>query len=114
MGGEFLFLEEITPHLYAWITESGEEVGLSAPHIEEAIRIARREEGFQPLNCGFRFTLPERDEHGENALFHQMGASHEAFNGIYFDQDLGHNCIVREASQEALSLWKKENGRRHN
>lgn len=85
---------------------------LSAVHaqtLEEAIRLARRHwqgRSFRMVNCGYRYTLPERDEHGLNALFHQMVASYSSMNGIYFDPDMGNNCYVNFASAEARDLWK--------
>jgi len=58
------------------------------------------------VNCGFRYTLPERDEHGYNALFHQMAASYATSNGVYFDEESGNNCFVNFASEEAKNLLK--------
>lgn len=105
-GRCYLFLVK-EDNLFRWIFESGEETGIQDSQVEEAIRLARREwknQSFQTVKCGYRFTLPERDEIGNNALFHQLESSHKNFNGIYFDEELGHQCIVREASQEALSF----------
>ncbi len=76
--------------------------------IEESIRLAAREwkeHFFQTLKCGFRYTLPERDEHGINALFHQMAASLSTSNGIYFDEELGNNCFVQKLLFEARDLF---------
>lgn len=110
----YLFLREKGKHEYAWfeVLANGEEMEteVKAPHIEEAIRLANRhfkEKSFRTLHCGFRYTLPERDEHGINALFHQMGASFESMTGVYFEEELGYNCIVQNASKEALDLWRK-------
>lgn len=61
---------------------------------------------FRLLHCGFCYTLPERDEVGSNALFWQMALSYNAFNGRYFDDEVGHLCYVDFASEEALQLWK--------
>jgi hypothetical protein len=85
------------------------ETTISAQTIEEALRLARQHWSllaFRTVNCGFRYTLPERDEHGMNALFHQMAASYSSMNGVYFDPDMGNNCFVNFASDEARSLWK--------
>lgn len=113
-GKVYLFLREKNSNHYVWLKEEqpGQEVetSVSAPTSEEALRLARREwwnSYFRPLNCGFRYTLPERDEHGYNALFHQMVASYTSFNGIYFDAELGNNCIIHNASLEARTLWKQ-------
>lgn len=51
--------------------------------------------------------MPERDEHGLPALFYQMKASYTSSSGIYFEEDFGYNAIVKEASQEALTLLKR-------
>lgn len=80
---------------------------VSAKTIEEAISKARKEwknEYFRTAQCGYRFTLPERDEHGSPALFYQMKASYTSPNGIYLDEELGHSCIVKNASDEARSF----------
>lgn len=107
-----LYLREISPHEYRWfqVSEAGEKktdvVGIT---IEEALKLAHRHfrhDYFRTLNCGFRYTLPERDEHGMNALFHQLAASHSTLDGVYFDEELGHNCTVQNASQEAIKLLK--------
>lgn len=97
---------------YVWLLLGGEgqesESTVAADSAEEAIRLAWRHwenDGFQPLRCGYRFTLPERDEIGVNALFHQMVASYSTMNGIYLDEELGHQCIVHDASAEALQVW---------
>lgn len=118
VGERMLFLRQKDPSYFAWyqVEPNGEEVEteVGGPNIEEALRVARKQWKiffFQLLNCGFRYTLPERDEHGSNALFHQMVASYASFNGVYFDQDVGFNCYVQFASQKALDLWaqlKKE------
>ena len=61
---------------------------------------------FRLLHCGFRYTLPERDVVGSNALFWQMALSYNSPNGRYFDDEVSHLCYVDFASQEALQLWK--------
>ncbi len=113
-GTRLLLLRKDDPVRYAWYEEypSGMEqaTSLFAPTAEEAIRQAYlnwKDHFFRTINCGFRYTLPERDEHGNNALFHQMVASYAAMNGIYFDEDLGHNCFVNFASDEAKKIWKE-------
>jgi hypothetical protein len=118
-AGRLLFLREHAPHRYVWSREiengDEEETLIVADSIEEALRLARKEwknEGFHTLKCGFRYTLPERDEHGINALFHQMIASYNSMNGVYFDPEIGSNCFVQAASSESRDLWqrlKKEN-----
>lgn len=109
---QYLLLRKVDPQTYVWYRQEGNsevETSISRTSAEEAIHQARRfwkKDFFRLLNCGFRYTLPERDEHGSNALFHQMIASYSSPNGIYFDEDLGHNCFVNFASQEARDLWE--------
>lgn len=107
--GKYLYLRKINPHSYSWFEESEKETSVNAFTIEEALRLANRtwkSAYFRMVNCGFRYTLPERDEHGINALFYQMVASYTSFNGIYFDEEIGCNCFVQFASDEAKYLWK--------
>jgi hypothetical protein len=113
LGKRRLFLRQTEPRRYRWFLNEGaneEETTVEADTIEEALRLGRREwkkHGFRTVNCGFRYSLPERDEHGMNALFHQMKASYSTANGIYFDDEMGNNCFVNFASDEALNLWKQ-------
>lgn len=109
----YLLLRQTGDQQYSWLEFHNESPeipsSITGSSIEEAIRLARtywQRDSFQTVNCGFRYTLPERDEHGSNALFHQMAASYSTSNGIYFDADLGNNCFVNFASDEARSLWK--------
>jgi len=113
-GKRFLFLRKMDDHHYQWFQDDGlgneVETGVGAPVVEEAMRLAQQEwkyNAFRTLICGFRYTLPERDEHGMNALFHHMVASYSTPTGVYFDEDLGHNCFVQFASIEARTLWQK-------
>lgn len=112
-GPCLLLLRKEDPVRYAWFEEeAGKEnsTPIFAPTAEEAIKQAYlhwKDHLFRTINCGFRYSLPERDEHGNNALFHQMIASYSSMNGIYFDEDLGHNCFVNFASDEAKKLWKE-------
>ena len=115
----YLLLRKIDDVRYAWFEESpsGEELltSIEAINPEEAIRLAIRQWKhvfYQNLNCGFRYTLPERDEHGINAYFHQMAASYASMNGIYYDEELGNNCYVQNASDEALKLWRRLSNRK--
>jgi hypothetical protein len=108
-----LFLRKISPHSFEWfegINDSMEtNTGVAASTIEEAIRLANwqwKNENFTTLHCGFRYTLPERDEHGINALFCQMIASYSTPTGVYYDEELGCNCFVQNASIESRNLWK--------
>lgn len=110
----WLYLRHLEGGHYSWfsVDHDGQEVQtpVTADSAEEAIRLARRHwsrDSFQTLRCGLRFTLPERDEIGSNALFHQMVASYSTINGVYLDEELGHQCLVQDASQEALALWAR-------
>lgn len=110
-GAVYLFLQELSPHQYAWFEEGSndkfQETLIQAESIEEALRLAAREwkhHSYRTVNCGFRYTLPERDEHGINALFYQMVASYSSINGVYFDEGSGCNCIVLNASLESRRL----------
>jgi len=110
----YLFLRKNGEGHFTWHQElqsqHEEETPVSGHTIEEALRLAVRqwkEQSFRTLQCGFRYTLPERDEHGINALFHQMVASYSSSNGIYYDEELGNNCFVQNASDEAQKLWKR-------
>lgn len=113
-GERLLLLRQTEPFRYIWYkeTQPGTEVETDqwGGTAEEAIQAAQKNwrfDQFQPLNCGFRYTLPERDEVGINALFHQMASSYRSMNGVYFDEDLGANCIVQNASFDARQLLKK-------
>jgi hypothetical protein len=110
----YLFLRQTAEEHFTWHHETEPEneiaTSVTGATIEEALRLAPRHwklQSFCMLNCGFRYTLPERDEHGINALFHQMAASYSIGNGIYYDEELGNNCFVQNASEEALQLWRK-------
>lgn len=110
-GIQYLFLRKKDAHHYVWFQENEqgreEESGVQASTIEEAIRLAShhwKHQALRMVNCGFRYTLPERDEHGYNALFHQMALSYSSGNGIYFDEETGNNCFINFASDEAKNL----------
>lgn len=113
-GDCLLLLRQTEPFHYAWFRENQPgmelETGVWGGTAEEAIQEANRiwrSDQIQTLNCGFRYTLPERDEVGANALFHQMVSSYSSMNGVYFDEELGSNCFVQNASSEARLLWKR-------
>lgn len=113
-GKSTLFLRKISDQQYDWFEEKSdgteENMEISAENPEEAIALARRklkDLAFTPLACGYRYTLPERDEHGMNALFWQMLASYATTNGVYFDDELGHNCFVQSSPTNSLKLMKQ-------
>lgn len=108
-GKCYLFLREKDPQHFVWF-DGKQETEVSGITVEEALRLARKRwkaDEFRTVMCGFRYTLPERDEHGLNALFCQMKESYASPNGVYFDTELGHNCFVNFASQEARDLCKQ-------
>lgn len=113
-GHAYLFLRKMDPYRYMWFQQNhlGAEVETSVwgGTVEETILAAYKEWKYQSIrmvHCGYRYTLPERDEVGTNALFHQMAASYSSMSGIYFDEDLEFNCIVQNASSEARELLKR-------
>lgn len=110
----YLFLRKTGDLSFTWFEEQPDqtekETTVGAATIEEALRLAAREwkrDSFRTVFCGFRYTLPERDEHGMNALFHQMVSSYGSMNGIYYDEELGNNCFVQNASMQARDLWQR-------
>lgn len=101
------FLRKTSETTFEWQDEEGKPI-IFAGSVEEACRLLnqRFQNSLRYLNCGKRFTLPERDEHGSTALFHHLVASQKTVNGIYFDSEFGCSSIVKEASLEALRLSK--------
>ncbi len=113
-GIRYLLLRQIDSLRYTWFMEEApgqeKETPIGGITSEEALLAARKawkQQEFHTLNCGFRYTLPERDEVGTNALFHQMAASYASMTGVYFDEELGSNCFVQNASLEARQLTKR-------
>jgi hypothetical protein len=107
----YLFLRQLDLYRYVWFLALTQEIEtpIWGATSEEAIAAAHKnwkQDFFRPLSCGFRYTLPERDEVGNHALFYQMIASYSSPNGVYFEEELGSNCIVQNASLEARNLWK--------
>ncbi|MEI8365590.1 MAG: hypothetical protein WCF65_04145 [Parachlamydiaceae bacterium] len=108
----YVFLRKNKDGHFVWYQQEKDqeiESSVSGPTVEEAMRLAARywkANAFCTVICGFRYTLPERDEHGINALFHQMAASYSSMNGVYYDEELGNNCFVQNASDQAYRLWQ--------
>lgn len=103
-----LYLRKVEPKLFKWFQEDT-DTGVQSDRVTDAIRLASgkwQSKGFKLLNCGYVYTLPERDEHGNNALFSQMAKSLDSGNGVYFDEDLGHNCIVQQIPLETARLYR--------
>ena len=109
----YLYLRRKDPSICVWSYDREgheRETDVWGDTIPEALRLAHKRwksHAYRTVLCGSRFTLPERDEHGTAALFYQMVASYSSMNGVYLDEELGHNCIVQNASREAKDLWKK-------
>lgn len=111
----YLFLRKKENEHFIWHEEQENnkeeiETPISAHTAEEAIRLASRHwknHSLKTLHCGFRYTLPERDEHGINAFFHQMAHSYHSHNGVYYDEELGNLCFVQNVSDEVLALWRR-------
>jgi hypothetical protein len=110
----YLLLRQDSSGNYRWHEvqeDSGEiEKPVSGQSLSEAMQNAYkawRLNSFLPLQCGFRFTLPERDEIGRPAFFHEMIASYRSMTGGYFEPAANVMCIVQKASKEALDLWKR-------
>lgn len=109
-GKQTLYLRQFSECLYKWMLNDEKETGVEADTIENAIQLGRhhwKRDSFKTLICGFRYNLPERDEHGMNALFYQLVASRNTLNGVYFDEELGHNCYIQNSSEEAILFLKK-------
>jgi len=113
-GAIYLFLRQVEPYRYVWFREDQPgleiETTIWSGTVGDALIAAYKNwltDDIYSLNCGFRYTLPERDEVGTNALFHQMVASYSSMSGVYFDEELGSNCMVQSASNEARNLWKR-------
>lgn len=116
-GSNYAILREISPKDFRWFIEDKgqeKETGIKGESIPQAIHNAKKrwkDSAFNPMHCGIRFELPERDQHGTKALFYQMIQSQRHNNGVYFDIKLNQQCIVQNISNEALLLmsrWEKE------
>ena len=106
----YLFLRKIGEK-FCWM-EGEKETEVIADTQEDAIRMAwkywkPKNVAFRMVHCGFWFSLPEREEHGIPAMFNQMAASYSTPMGVYFDEQFGHQAAVKEASSEALDLWRE-------
>lgn len=92
------YLKENSPQEFQWFLED-QPTEIKAPSIREAMKLAIRAfkfDHFNPLPCGNKYSLPERDEHGEPALFSELVKSLASPNGQYFDPLYGQNYIVKE------------------
>ena len=105
----YLFLKKVDPTTFQWFEEENATACVAKTPAKAVLEGSKlwQDAYFRTLNCGFRYTLPERDEVGCNAFFWQMTQSYAASNGQYFDEELGHLCYVDFASDEALEMWRK-------
>jgi len=106
-GAPLLFLRKTDPSIYKWSCfqqDKETNTDLEAYSLDEALRILP--ETYSIIGCGYLFTLPERDEHGTPALFSQMAKSLASSNGIYFDEDYGHNCVVHQIPLNTRRLYE--------
>lgn len=111
-GNKYLLLRRLEPKGFAWFLDN-DDSEVPTGIVRDSIALAFQEgfskfkmNSFRPVLSGFRYMLPERDEHGERATFSEMCRSYASSNGIYFDEALGHNCYVQNASLEALNLFR--------
>lgn len=105
-GKKCLSLHKDEDGLFRWYLDN-QPTEIAASTAEEAAKRARqqyKEEHFRVYSCGNKFTLPERDEHGTPADYQEMVKSLRSMNGVFFDEKLGHNCIVREIPSEMMRL----------
>ncbi len=101
---KYLFLKK-KGDLFEW--EESNCVQKSVAEAIDAASLLWKGDYFKLVHCGFRYSLPIRDQVGVNALFWQMAKSYAVSSGVYFDEDVGHQCIVKFASDEALRIWKE-------
>jgi len=109
-----MLLRQVDNDRYLWFQDDGHggetETTIDACNIEEAMRLAHREwkqQHFTTIKCGFRYSQTVRDTHGCNAYFYQMVESLKSLTGVYFDDEIGHPCLVQFNSREAKDIWKQ-------
>lgn len=111
---QYLFLQR-SDSSFHWLKmnpsfDEGIETPCQGETLARAIQAAYKmwqADFFTLLNCGFRYSLPVRDQTGCSAFFWQMAKSYSTPNGHYFDEEAGHLCFVDFASTEALAIWRK-------
>lgn len=94
---------------FRWFLEE-KPTPVATETVREAMRQGVRQwrlEGFTPIHCGFLFTHPVRDEVGTPAFFCEMVKSYTSLAGNFFDEVRGHLCVVHNASEEALALFRR-------
>lgn len=109
----YLFLRQLPNKRFCWFEErtKGREVAtpLQASSLHEALHRGKqhwKKAHFQLVQCGFRFSLPERDEIGRPAFFSEMVLSYSSPTGSYSDPESGQPYEVTQAAQKSLHLMK--------
>ena len=104
VNNKWIDLVEIEPGKYGWY-EGEHSLDLNAASIPLAFVIARKAyPDFNPIAAGYKYTLPERDEHGKEALYCEAVKSLESSNGVFFDEKAGHNVVVHLIPQKTIDL----------
>ncbi len=104
VNNKWIDLVEIEPAKYGWY-EGDRSLDLNAGSIPLAFSIARKAfPDFLPIAAGYKYTLPERDEHGKEALYCEAVKSLESPNGVFFDEKAGHNVVVHLIPQKTIDL----------
>lgn len=96
-SGDYVLREE-TPGNFQWFLH-GKAVGVNCSSLKDSLKSgfkSFKNDQFRPLHCGTKFSLPERDEHGEPAIFSELVRSLASSNGQYYDPLYGQNFIVKE------------------
>lgn len=99
-------------HWFIYNTENKNLIATSCkgPNIGQTCHLARlrwARWGFRTLHCGTLFILPERDEIGSPALFHEMVQSLSNSSGAVFDPNRGYSYRVDQISEEAIRFYKE-------
>lgn len=103
-NNNWIDLIEFEPGRYGWFV-GDRFLDIEASTISQAIQMARRDFiDFKPISAGYKYTLPERDEHGKEAYYCDAVKSLASPNGIYFDEKAGHNAIVHLIPQKTIDL----------
>ena len=104
VNNKWIDLVEIEPGQYGWF-DGDLSLGLKASTIPLAFSMARKNfSSFKPISAGYKYTLPERDEHGKEALYYEAVKSLESPNGVFFDEFAGHNAVVHLIPQKTIDL----------
>lgn len=104
VNNKWIDLVEIEPAKFGWY-DGDRSLDLNATSIPLAFAKARKTfSNFLPIAAGYKYTLPERDEHGKEALYCEAVKSLESSNGVFFDEKAGHNVVVHLIPQKTIDL----------